>query len=180
VKRKIFISISIPEKIRKKLVKTTEIWQNLPVKWVKEQNLHLTLSFLGFIGDDLIEEICFKVRSATAKAEVFDLEFTEIVLAPRKEDPRMIWLTGKVSEELRILQENVEKELKIFIASKKSFRPHITLGRIRNHKWNAQKEKPEIFAKFPLNLPINSVEIMASDFASDGPEYTIIESCPLK
>lgn len=180
MKRKIFISISIPEKICKKLVKTTEIWQNLPVKWVKEQNLHLTLFFLGFVSDDLIEKICANIRDATANAEVFDLEFTKIVLGPRKENPKMIWLAGKVSEELRILQENVEKELKIFITSKKSFRPHITLGRIRNHKWNAQKEKPEIFAKFPLILSVNSVEIVASDFAGDGLEYTIIESCHLK
>lgn len=179
MKRKIFISINIPEKIQKRLLKATEIWRNLPVKWVKEQNIHLTLSFLGFISDDLLSEICTRVRNVAEKSEIFDLGFTEIVPAPKKEDPKMVWLTGTTSEELRILQENIEKELGIFVASKKSFRPHITLGRIRNHKWNAQKERPEIFSKFPLSLSVSSVEIVASKFAGDGPEYTIVESFPL-
>ena len=179
MKRKIFISINLPEQPKKRLLTAVELWKELPVKWVKEQNLHLTLFFLGFVSDDFIGEICDKVRRATMQTEVFDLEFTEIALAPTKENPKMIWLTGRASEKLRILQENVEKELGTFVVSKKSFRPHVTLGRIRNHKWNAQKEKPEIFAKFPLTLPVNSVEIMASDFAGDGPEHTIIESCPL-
>jgi len=179
MKRKIFVSINIPEKTRSKLIKTIELWQNLPVKWIREQNLHLTVSFLGFVNDDMLSEICAKVRNAVEKTEIFDLEFAEIMLAPNKDDPKTIWLTGKVSDELRILQEQIEKGLGTFVARKKSFRPHITLGRIRNHKWNAQKEKPEVFAKFPLTLAVNSVEIIASDFDGDGPEYTIIESCPL-
>jgi 2'-5' RNA ligase len=179
MQRKLFISINIPEKTKKRLIKAVEPWQNLPVKWVKEQNLHVTLLFLGYISDDSIGEICESVRSAAGKIDTFDLEFTEIVLAPAKENPRMVWLTGKKSEELRVLQENIEKALGTYVASKKSFRPHVTLGRIRVHKWQALAENPDIFLKFPLTVPAESVQVMASDFADDGPEYTVIESCPL-
>jgi 2'-5' RNA ligase len=119
------------------------------------------------------------VKKAAKNSEIFDLEFNEISLAPDKNNPKKVWLTGKSSEELRILQEDVEKNLGIFISSKKSFSPHITLGRIRAHKWDALETKPEIFEKFPLVIEANSIDVVASDFASHGPEYTVIESCPL-
>ncbi|PJA86629.1 MAG: RNA 2',3'-cyclic phosphodiesterase [Candidatus Moranbacteria bacterium CG_4_9_14_3_um_filter_42_9] len=179
MKRKIFISINIPEKFRKRLVKATTVWQPLPIKWTKEKNLHITIDFLGHVSDNLIAGICEKVHDTVRNSEIFDLEFDSIMLGPTKEQSRMIWLSGKISEEMRILQEQIEKSLDIFVASKKTFRPHITLGRIRKNKWEALKESPKIEVKFPLIVSVESVEVMASDFTDDGPEYTIIKSCPL-
>lgn len=180
MKRKIFISINLPDKTKKSLIRATEAWQDLPVKWIKESNLHITLEFLGFIPDDNVSEMCEKVREAANSAEIMDLEFERIELGPTKEDPRQIWLIGKASEDLRILQENIEKSLNIFVASKKSFRPHITLGRIRKHKWEELEESPEIDKIFPLTITVESVDVMASEFENEGAEYTVIENCPLK
>jgi len=179
MKRKIFISVNIREKDKRRLAKTIEIWHDFPVKWTKEQNFHVTIAFLGHIADDSIGEICEKVRNTVKNNDIFDLEFYEIILGPTAEKPQLVWLNGKISDELRILQENIEKSLGIFVASKKIFRPHITLGRIRKNKWEAFKTTPRIFSKFSLIVPVESIEVMASDFSSDGPEYTILESCPL-
>jgi len=180
MKRKIFISVNIKERDRKRLLRAVEIWHDLPVKWTKEQNFHLTIAFLGHISDDSLGEICEKVRDTVKDINVFDLEFSEILLSPNKEQPRLVWLVGKISEELRILQENIERSLGIFVANKKNFRPHITLGRIRKNKWESLKVAPEVFSKFSMLVPVESVEVMASDFSSGGPEYAVIESCPLQ
>lgn len=179
MKRKIFVSINIREKDKKKLSRLIEKWLVFPVKWIKEDNLHITLLFLGHINDDSLKEICDRVREAAVKSDIFDLEFNQISLGPDKENPRMVWLNGKISEELRILQENTEKKLGIFVASKKSFSPHITLGKIRARKWKNLENKPEIFSKVTMVVSVESIEVMASDFIDDGPEYTVIESCPL-
>ena len=179
MKRRIFISIDIPEKSKKRLFNAVSAWQDLPVKWVREENLHITLVFLGLVSDDAIAEICSSVRKTVEKHEIFDLEFTEISLAPDRKNPKMVWLTGNANEELKILQENIEKTLGIFAAPKKSFAPHIALGRIRARKWGELESKPEILVKFPMIVGVCSVEIVASNFEGDGPEYTIIESCPL-
>lgn len=179
MKRKIFISLDLPEKSKKRLVTATKPWQDLPIKWTKEQNLHITLIFLGHISDDAIGTVCEKVRSVVSNREIFDLQFTEIALVPSEREPRMVWLSGLTSPELKDLEEQLEKKLGIFVSSKKSFRPHVTLGRIRKHKWEAMENRPEIFAKFPLTVGVGSVEVIASDFSGDGPEYTVIESCPL-
>jgi 2'-5' RNA ligase len=180
MKRKIFISINLPNRVKKRLLAATEKWQGLPVKWVKEGNLHVTLFFLGYIENEIVVEICQKLQKTISNEEIFDLPFDQIELAPAKEDPKMIWLSGKPSNELLALHQKIEKVLGIFASAKKSFRPHITLGRIRKSKWEALAEKPEISEKFPLLLSVESIDVMASDFSGDGQEYALIESCELK
>ena len=180
MKRKIFININIPKKTKKSLARATEKWQDLPVKWVKEDNLHITLSFLGFVYDHAVVGICEKVQEAVEDMEMIDLEFEKIELAPDKENPKMVWLSGVPSEGLRILHEKIEKALNIFVSSKKSFAPHITLGKIRQHKWQELEAVPEIEKTFPLMVTVESVDIMASEFEGDGMEYVVIESCLLK
>lgn len=180
MKRKIFISINLPSKTKKRLNKAVQKWQDMPVKWVKEENLHITLFFLGFVDDDTSAEICQKITNLSEAQEIFDMEFNTIELGPTMENPNQIWLTGEANEDLKNLVEAIEKELGTFTSEKKSFRPHITLGRIRKHKWEALDNKPEISEKFPLLVTAESVDVMASDFDGGDMEYAVIESCPLK
>lgn len=179
MKRKIFISINLAERDKKRFIRATEKWQDLPVKWVKEANLHITLAFLGHIMDENMAEICEKVREAVENVEIFDLEFETIELGPDAKNPKMIWLSGRADENLRILHEKIEKVLGIYVSSKKSFRPHITLGRIRGRKWEAVAPKPDILENYNLIVSVESVDVMASDFSDGSREYTIIQSCSL-
>lgn len=180
MKRKIFISINISDKAKKRLVSAMQKWHNLPVKWTKESNLHVTLFFLGHIDDDSVAEVCLAVQKITDCEDIFDLNMEKIELAPSGNDPQMIWLVGEPSEELRKIHEKIEKELDIFKAERKIFRPHITLGRIRKYKWQDLDEKPEISEKLPLIITVGSLDIMASDFGDGQNEYILIESCSLK
>ncbi|MDP1884418.1 MAG: RNA 2',3'-cyclic phosphodiesterase [Candidatus Moranbacteria bacterium] len=179
MKRKIFISINLPSRTKKRLIKATEGWQDLPVKWSKEENLHITLLFLGFVDDDSTYEVCEKVLKIARTEDIFDVEFDSIGLGPDAENPRMVWVTGRASAELKSLVEKLEKELGIFTSSKKEFRPHITLGKIRKNKWDELVEKPSIQKDFPLLVTVESADVMASNFEGDGMEYTVIESCEL-
>lgn len=178
MKRKIFISINLAERDKERLIRATEKWRELPVKWAKEENLHITLVFLGHIMDESMPEICEKVSEAVKNTEMFDLEFEIIELGSDTENPKMIWLSGEADENLKNLHEKVEKALNIFVSSKKSFRPHITLGRIRGRKWEALVPKPEILENYNLIVPVESVDIMASDFGDGRREYTTIQACP--
>ena len=179
MKRKIFISINLPDQAKKRLSKATKEWQDLPVKWVKDKNLHITLLFLGFVDDDTAFEVCEKVAYAVQDVEIFDMEFDSIEFGPTLDDPKMIWVSGKQNQNLLDLVEKIEKELGIFTSSKKEFRPHITLGRIRKNKWEELDEKPKIKKDFPLVVTAENVDVMASDFEGTDMEYTVVESCPL-
>lgn len=180
MKRKIFISINLPARTKKSLTRATQKWADLPVKWFKEDNLHIQLFFLGFVDDDSTYDICEKVTAAVHDVEIFDVEFDAIKLSPTPEDPRVVVVTGKASEALRNLVEKIEKELGIFSSSKKEFRPNITLGKIRKNMWQELPEKPEIYKHYPLLATVETVDVMASDFDGDDLEYAIIESCELQ
>jgi RNA 2',3'-cyclic 3'-phosphodiesterase len=177
--QKIFIGINIPDKAKKRLILATEKWQDSPIKWTREDKLHLTLLFLGYLDEDLIPEICEKVRSACENEDIFDVEFDSIEIAPSKELPQMIWLQGKSDENLLRIYEKLEKELGLYTAPKKSFRPHITLGRIRKFKWEVLDVRPEISEKFPLIVTADSIDVMSGNFELGENKYTILESCPL-
>lgn len=180
MKHRIFIGISVPKQVKKMLVQKTEKWQELPVKWTKPEGYHITLSFLGFIDDSMLTEVCTKVNEITKNFEAFDFSLNRIELGPDKENPKMIWAAGEPNEELRKLQEEIEKSLDIFKAEKKEFRPHLTLGRIRKNKWDELKEKPEIQEKMNYIIPVETVEIFETRIDRVEGEYYIFESCPLK
>ena len=180
MKRKIFISINLPNQIKRRLAKNCEKWHDLPVKWTKEENLHISLFFLGYIDNDVVADVCQKVRDAVCDMELFDLEFEKIHLAPNIENPQEFRVIGKTSEKLKQLSEVVEKELGIFVASKKTFAPHITLGKIRKEKWADFADKPEVDEKASFAVGVEAVDIMASHFDEGKNKFVLIESCPLQ
>ena len=178
MKRKIYISINIPESDKKRLTEAVSKWRDLPVKWVKEPNFHLALAYLGHVDDEAIVEICQSVRKAVSGKELFDLHFSDIKLNSKTES-KIVWISGEESRELLKLREDIEKELDIFVTEKKSFTPHITLGRIRKQKWEELNPRPEIKKELNFALTVESVDVMASDFENEGQKYSIVESCQL-
>jgi 2'-5' RNA ligase len=179
-KKKIFIEIAVPGQIQRKLLQKVEKWQNLPVKWMKENSIHLTVAFIGYVDESVVPEICANVSEAVSALESFDLEMDTIGLGPDPNDPKMtkmIWAVGKPSQQLKSLNEAVEKSLGMFIESHKHFSPHITLGRIRKLKWEALLEKPVISEAYKFFIPVDSVVVMESK--GGGEEYVMLEECPL-
>ena len=179
MQRRIFIGIDLPQKVKKRLYQRIEKWQEIPVKWSREENFHITLSFLGYLYDDVIFDVCHKVKKTSSNFDSFDINLEQIKLGPSLENPNMVWLTGVASENLKKLQENLEKELGIFQSEKKVFRPHITLGRIRKTKWEALPEKPEINEKFSVSIPVESVQVIESLYEDGKRKYIVLENCPL-
>ncbi|EKE16317.1 MAG: hypothetical protein ACD_11C00020G0022 [uncultured bacterium] len=175
-KRKIFIEIGIPSKLRKKLTEKVEKLRELPVKWTKPENLHITLMFLGYVDESVIPEICLKVSQTASEAESFDLSFDKIELGPNPDKAQMIWFSGEANDDLKNLYQEIEKELGIFHIEKKLFRPHITLGKIKKEKWEALKEAPVIQEEFKTFVPVENIFVMGS---VSGQEYEVIEDCPL-
>jgi len=176
-KKKIFVEIQVANSLRKRLVQVTSKWAELPVKWMKEENLHITVAFVGYVDESVIPEICEKVSEATADFEAFDLEFDSIEIGPDPSNPKMVWLTGQPCPELGMLNEAVERALGMRPTAHKEFRPHITLGRIRAIKWEELEEKPEIVEKTKVSMTVDSVSIMESK--GGGAEYVSLEEFPL-
>jgi len=182
-KRRVFIAINLPEDIKTKLAEYKERWPEIPVKWTKQNNIHITLVFLGYIADEELIEICKKIKEVADKHNFFEIKLTKICYGPLRlssgQTPRMVWAIGEKSEEFAFLKDDLDKSL--VISEKRQFSPHITLGRIRKWEWQRieLEERPKVDEEIDLSFPVDSIELMESVLKRGGPEYTVLESAPL-
>ena len=184
---RVFIAINLPEKIKKELSNYQSKWPELPIKWTKPDNLHITLSFLGYISDEILLDVLRTTEELTQKHNSFSVNLNKICYGPpKKMPPRMVWVIGKRSKELDNLNTDLQnsfQELPVKTESNhRSFTPHITLGRINTWEFRQieTEERPQVAEDINLDFEANSIEIMESKLLRGGPEYTILKSFKLK
>jgi len=204
-RHRIFIAINLPGDIRKALAKYQNTWSELPAKWVIENNLHITLVFLGYVTDIELGEVCLTVKNIIEKHKAFDIHLDKVGYGPddklsfdsaQDKPPKMLWASGEKSKELSLIKNDLQEALleKVhFIPEKRAFSPHITLARINTSLWRMiePEERPEVGENIDLAFTIESIEVMSSHHARSrfegeselkkgGPQYTVIESFNLQ
>lgn len=152
------------------------------VSWVRLQNVHLTLKFLGSVPANRLQDVVEAVQRAAVPAPSIPLELSMLGCFPNRRAPRVVWAGLKqCPEELRKLQKRVEKELVAtgFPAESRPFSPHFTLGRVRSGRnvgklvAAMQSERLE-----PLRFEVAEVVVMASRLHPSGALYTPIARIP--
>lgn len=184
MRQRVFIAINLPDQIKGQLISYHLKWPELPVRWTKKNNLHITLVFLGYVREEEILGLLNDVKGAVSKHQSFVIKLKRIYYGPDEKSPRMIWVEGEESEELGRL----EKDLKGALAGlppesgkkeeRKIYIPHITLGRLKQWEFRRiePEERPQINENIDLGFEVNSVDVMESHLKRGGPEYTILES----
>ncbi|MBP7060570.1 MAG: RNA 2',3'-cyclic phosphodiesterase [Candidatus Moranbacteria bacterium] len=160
--RRLFVGIPLSKELKKRLVREMEAFPREASLLTREENLHVTVFFLGFVHEEQVADVCARVGVACSGLEAFELEFTGLELMESPENPKMIWLAGEASEGLKQLREEIEKEFSSFIAEKKVYRPHITLAKIKKPKWLALTVAPVLKEKLHLVEPVDTVCVFES------------------
>ena len=107
------------------------------VRWIKHGNIHLTLKFLGDVSVSRIDAIGKALEDITCQFPPFAVRLAGIGAFPNSRKPRIIWVgMEKGAEELVQMARQIEGSMKRlgFPREKRPFRPHLTVGRIRNLK----------------------------------------------
>jgi 2'-5' RNA ligase len=104
------------------------------VRWVSSQGMHLTLKFLGEIGEDRVPAVESVLRGAAAASSSFPLVLQGTGTFPGGKSPRVIWAGFKEEPALLALQKAVEDGLERegFPREEREFHPHLTLGRVKS------------------------------------------------
>lgn len=152
---RIFIAINLPEDIKKKLENYQSKWPELPIRWTKKENLHITLEFLGYITDEELLKTFQNTKELALKHKPFFITLNKICYGPPSSStenriPKMIWITGEKCQEFNLL-------------------PHITLGRIRTWEFRQieLEERPEVSEEINLTFEVNSIEVMESELKKE-------------
>lgn len=132
-----FIACSLDEgtreRIRELCVKLKKT--DTGIKWVRPEAMHLTLRFLGEIGEDEVELAGEAMQEAAAGASPVRIEVGGYGTFPAGKKPRVIWLgLKKGGPELYSIFERLEDALQAggLGPADKPFRPHLTLGRVKS------------------------------------------------
>ena len=185
-RHRIFIAINLPLEIKRELYGYSKKWPEFPAKWTTEENLHITLVFLGDLTDIEMGEACIAVKEASERHNPFNISLEKIAYGPEKKlPPKMVWAMGKKSKELSLLKKDMEDSLLQrvnFLRDARSFSPHITLAKISAFGFRAiePEERPEINEYIDLNFTVESIEVVESVLRRGGPQYSVIESFDLK
>ncbi|MBQ7813290.1 MAG: RNA 2',3'-cyclic phosphodiesterase [Thermoguttaceae bacterium] len=185
-----FIAVEISPLVRNEARKTLRpIMEAYPnVKWVEEENFHVTLKLLGTVPTVDLHRVVAAVERGCRKFEQFDLVFEGVGAFPNADAPRSIWIgVREGTREIRELARRIEAELAElgYPPENREFTPHLTVGRAR------QKDRETgfegglgrmIFERSNVFFgasPVDAVLVYSSELERGGPKYDVLAEIPL-
>ena len=130
---RLFIAIEIPESIRSAFAALLKDFRALApqLKWVRPENLHVTLKFLGETGPAKLGPLQ-NALAGVRSAEPVNLEFRGLGFFPNEKRPRVFWAGTQTSANLTPLAADIDQAVHTlgFPLEARSYAPHLTLARI--------------------------------------------------
>ncbi len=110
-----FLAFELPGEIREQIRSVSRELKKtaLQVRWVKVENIHLTILFLGSVDEDKVVDIGEKVSVAVKGFSAFKAQLNAVGVFPHQRRPRVIWigLNGDIGR-LSDLRDELQEELK--------------------------------------------------------------------
>lgn len=183
---RLFVALQIPDSIRNDYAALIDDLRRLDAKaaakkpkWVRPENLHVTLKFIGNIDPAKLDSLCDELLRVHSLQEV-RLHFRNIGFFPNEKRPRVICGSMEASENLAPLAHDVGQQITTlgFPAEEPVFTPHLTLARL-----DPPGIAPELRAAVEKHAARDFGELQTSEFRliesklkPTGAEYTTIQS----
>ena len=198
-----FIAIELGDEARNYLTRELRrLAQTLPhLRWVDSQTLHLTLSFLGELDDEQLDQATQATIDTAVNEKPFTLRIGSLGTFGPPRSPRVVWI-GVTDNTPRLLA--LQKHLTALLAEQgfppedRPYSPHLTLARIKDPLSNqelttlqrlipatrdthARYNKPASTGDDgqDASIPVEHLSVMKSELLRDGPRYTCLRRCPL-
>lgn len=175
---RLFIAINLPPDIRSYI---KSLGYGIPgARPVPEEQIHLTLHFLGAVEGTLFKDI--RESLLEVKKDPFTLQINGVGHFPPRGKPRVIWAGVTPTEGIIRLHKCVGKQLLACGVSleKRKFSPHITLARLHNsplHRVSAFLAGNSFLSSPPFT--VDSFHLFSSQLGRNGALHTLEESYPL-
>ncbi len=156
----------------------------LDVRWVRPENIHLTLKFLGDIKPAEIEAIDGVMADAVEGWPPLRLTISGVGFFPGVNRPRVIWVG--LGGEIRVLldlQADLDRRLAAigFPLDKRPYKAHLTLGRIRQACRSDQFKQvlPRFSDWGDRQFTADRITLFRSDLKPSGAVYTELKQVKL-
>ncbi|HET9951540.1 MAG TPA: RNA 2',3'-cyclic phosphodiesterase [Candidatus Eisenbacteria bacterium] len=152
------------------------------VSWVKPGNFHMTLRFLGDLGESGVARLGDAMARGAEGATAPVAELGGIGAFPSLERPRVLWVgLARGGDELLALGRRVNAAIDAagFERADKPFRPHLTLGRVREGARGLEALRGYAPPPAPPAAPLDRIVVMKSDLHPSGSRYTALREVRL-
>lgn len=174
---RLFVAISLPDPVIDALIDLQIGMRG--ARWLPDENIHLTLAFIGEADRHGLAEIASALAGISAPKFEIRLKGCGF-FGDRK--PRALWVGVDVNDRLAHLQSKVEVALKRagFALEKRKFTPHVTLAYLNG-------VAPEAAASFcaanglfsAAPFAVTEFHLFESHLGSEAAHYEIVESYSL-
>ena len=175
---RLFVGISFPPELKLRL---SLLCSGVPgAKWVDPGNFHLTLRFIGEIGEDVAADIDDALSRLRARR--FNLQIAGTGVFGNGDKPRSLWAGVERSAELVALRDKVEQAMiRVGLPPEpRKFAPHVTLGRLRDPPMDKLRDFLAAHARFRAEpLPVAGFSLVASFQTKAGSVYEDQADYPL-
>ena len=181
-----FIAVELPQETRDALAFVQERLRQggARVRWLNPNSIHLTLKFLGNVATTQVDEIAAAAARELRDQQSLTLNVAGLGVFPNKRAPKIIWagIQGEV-ERLSHVQGLLESALEKlgFPREQRAFRPHVTIGRIKDRRRSQGLLQVMTSVQLPEcnSFDVDQIILYKSDLRPTGAIYTKLHRMPL-
>lgn len=185
---RLFIALPLPEQTRRALDKIIQDLKrgSAAVRWVRPDHIHLTLRFLGDTEPSQIPALAALIDSAAGAHPTMSLSLDRLGAFPNLRSPRVYWIGSadqQAVEGLQALAATIEQGVQErgFEPEKKLFKPHLTLGRVKQpDNRDRLGQLIETYRMPALRVPLTEIVLFQSTLTPQGPIYRRLHASPLQ
>ncbi len=187
---RLFVACEVPDDVKETIggvIQGLRLKSGVDVRWIRPEGVHVSLKFLGEVPAKKMPAVKLAIQEAVVGHSPFDLEFSNIGTFGGREGLRIMW-AGIAGDVLRLeaLVRAVNAALAVvgFEPERRPFRPHLTLGRVRDEVPTRRRAEIEVAvgkSGVPqVNWRTNQVSLMRSRLTKSGATYEVLATFPLR
>lgn len=192
-----FVAFELPAETRQELFARGQAGRGgcPPARWVRSENLHLTLHFIGEAPNDVEVALAEGLQRAFSPWPPMEFSCSGLGAFPLRGPARVLWCGVDADGDLSALQRSVTEAVdRSFPAAidkpqrnggprtveRRAFHPHVTLARCREPWARAEVERwAGAWTEPPEPVVIDHGSLVASELGKDGPRYRTVATFPL-
>ena len=149
--------------------------------WVKPENIHLTLRFLGEISPEEAAVVASALKAVGGRHSPFTLKVGVVRGFPKANRPRILCLGIAEKGALSDLYEDIEQALSDLGVKRETrpFRAHLTLCRFRLKKGRQEAFTGGTGRDINVEVRVGSFEVLKSVLDPAGAVHSVLESIEL-
>ena len=180
-----FIAVDLDDPVIEKVCNVVEILKPriTEIRWLRKENLHLTLKFLGNIAESQVEPITAALRHPLGLFSPCTISAKGLGVFPDFRRPKILWV-GLTGDQLVQLAAEIESALMPlgFTPENRAFTPHLTIGRWREGSRPAKNLRQEIDSLNDFEFgacAVRQIVLFQSVLKPEGASYSELKTIQL-